>query len=329
MTASGQTSKGTKMINIDQMTDSSEDVRAAEVYERFTQRSSKDDEFSDWAGYREQLTDFVVRNTRPGASLMILGAGKCNDLDLGRLAEHCDVITLSDYRPETVEEACERYGLNFSEKLKFSGSDYVGIPDEDYIKYTRLLIKVMEKTGSIKGESLEETAGKELAELLDELDQIYLRNKGYDINLGDQICDNAVASGIHSQLNNSFRGIFQYVRKDAEDRGLRPKYLEELNSAIFQCTRKHTPDLVRRFNRAAFSAVKDGIIYGYEKNMIYTPEGEKTPVIGTVDGARQAGEEVADFTAEDRMGCLWPLSRRRGIKFEMNICYFTRKVLTD
>ena len=119
--------------------------RAKQIYERFKERSSKDDEYNDWAGYREELTDFVVQCTRPGGSLLILGAGKCNDLDLRKLAEHCGSITLSDYRQETVEEAFRRYGLAPSGKLGASIADYVSITDEDYLEYTERLLGVMEK----------------------------------------------------------------------------------------------------------------------------------------------------------------------------------------
>ena len=76
-----------------------------------------------------------------------------------------------------------------------------------------------------------------------------------------------------------------------------------------------------RFNAAVFAAAGKGVIYGYEENIIYTPEGARGPVIGTVDGARQAGEAIADRPVETYISCLWPLSRRRGIKYEMTICF--------
>ncbi|MBR6444484.1 MAG: hypothetical protein IKS63_03550 [Firmicutes bacterium] len=300
--------------------------RAAEIYGRFTQRYSKDDEFADWEGYRAQLTDFVVRNMRPGASLLILGAGKCSDLDLNILAEHCGSVTLSDYRPETAEEALRQYGLSRSDRLRIAESDYVGITDEDYIRYTAQLIGIMEKLRDCPGDSLEAIAGDELKELHEELDRIYRDNEAYRIRLGGDY-DYAIAAGLHSQLNNSFRGIFQYVRKDTEEKGGKVQFAEELNASIFENTRKHTLYLVQRLNREAFSAVREGIVYGYEKRIIYVPEGKQDPVIGTVDGARQAGEEVEELTAADKMNCLWPLSKRRSIKFEMDIRFLERAAL--
>ena len=304
--------------------------RANQIYERFKERSSKDDEYTDWAGYREELTDFIVQCTRPGGSLLILGAGKCNDLDLRKLAEHCGSITLSDYRKETVEEAFRRYGLAPSEKLGASIADYVGITDEDYLEYTERLLGVMEKLGEeaagpgleeTAGSGLEDIAGPELVRLRQTLDRIYRDNEAYRIDLGDKTYDNAVVVGVHSQLNNSFRGLFQYVHKDVRERLGELRFAEELNDAVFQMTREHTGDLVLRFNDAVFASAREGIIYGYEKWIIYTPNGASEPVIGTVDGARQAGELIADFPIEQRLGCLWPLSKRRGVKFEMDICY--------
>ena len=310
----------------------------SEIYEQFKARASRDDEFNDWAGYREELTDFVISCLPPGGSLLILGAGKSNDLDLKRLADHCGSITLSDYRPETAEEAFRQYELTPSENLKFAASDYVGITDEDYLEYTGLLLKTMEKLSGSQGDSddepgaadamqggtLEEAAGPELAALTECLERIYEKNESYEIDLGGETYDNAVITGVHSQLNNSFRGLFQYVRKNVEERCGEIRFLEELNAAIFQTTRKHTEFLVNRFNKAVFAAVREGVIYGYEKNIIYTPAGKKDPVIGTVDGARQAGEAIADLPLMDEdktLNCIWPLSRRRGIKFAMYVCY--------
>lgn len=298
--------------------------RAKKLYDQFKARASRDDEFSDWAGYRGVLTEFVVNSTRPGSSLLILGAGRCNDLDLRTLAGHCGRITLSDYRPEIMEEALCRYGLpeaSASEQIGFLQSDYVGIPDEAYLQYTERLLETMETIRTGQGESLEEIAGPRVQKLQECLQQIYRDNEGYEIDLGDAVCDNAVVAGVHSQLNNSFRGLFQYVLKDVEEHGGPVKFAEELNAAVFAETRKHTRDLVLRFNDAVFAAVREGVVYGYEKNIIYTPAGENVPTVGTVDGARQAGEAVANHPVENRMGCLWPLSRRRGIKFEMEIRY--------
>jgi len=304
-----------------------ETSRAQHIYNQFKARASRDDEFNDWAGYRDRLTEFVISCVPSGGSLLILGAGKCNDLDLKKLAEHCGVITLSDYRPETAEEAFRQYGLSPSENLRFAESDYVGITDEDYLAYTNLLLKTMEKlSGNQKplGDSLEEIAGPELSALKECLEQIYQRNAGYEIDLGNAanaVYDNAVVTGVHSQLNNSFRGLFQYVRKDVEDRGGEIRFLENLNTAIFKTTRRHTKKLVTRFNEAVFAAVREGVVYGYEKNIIYTPAGADVPVIGTVDGARQAGEVIANLPAEKTLDCIWPLSRRRGIKFTMSVSY--------
>lgn len=301
---------------------------AAELYDRFRRRSSRDDEFAEWAGYREKLTAFTVKNARLGSSLLILGAGRCSDLDLKRLGEHFGSITLSDYRPETMEEALHRYGLQLSERFHLQEADYVGITDEDYLGYTEHLIRVIEELADHSEGSPEEAAGGALGTLKKELEQIYERNKSYEIDLGDKVYDCVLAAGVHSQLNNSFRGIFQYVGKDMEDRRGSISGMKELNEAIFKITGKHTQELIRRFNRAVFSRVGEGIVYGAEKSILYTPRGEKTPVIGTVDGARQALEEAEAIPASDQLNCLWPLSRRRKIRFEMDIRYYPASALT-
>ena len=331
--------------------------RAREIYGRFQERSSRDDEYNEWTGYRAELTEFIVSSIPAGGTLLILGAGKCNDLNLKKLSDHCGSTTLSDYRPETAEEAFSRYDLSPDEKIRFLESDYVGIPDEAYLEYTEQLIGIMRKLAGDAGTppeekvnpadkelhinpadheqaagptqpephesqgTLEQIAGPELSRLQESLERIYRDNADYRIDLGEEIYDNAVIAGVHSQLNNSFRGIFQYVRKDIEDTYGPVRFAEELNAAVFRITREHTEELVRRFNQAVFERVREGVIYGYENSIIYTPEGAKSPVIGTVDGARQAGEAISEMEEQDRLTCLWPLSARRGIKFEMVVAY--------
>lgn len=320
--------------------------RAREIYGRFQERSSRDDEYNEWTGYRAELTEFIVSSISAGGTLLILGAGKCNDLNLKKLSDHCGSITLSDYRPETAEEAFSRYDLSPSEKIRFLESDYVGIPDEAYLEYTEQLIGIMRKlAGAADKElhinpadheqaagpaqtapnetqtTLEQIVGPELSRLQEILERIYKNNTSYRIDLGEELYDNAVIAGVHSQLNNFFRGIFQYVRKDIEDTYGPVRFAEELNVAVFRITREHTEELVQRFNQAVFARVREGVIYGYENSIIYTPEGAKSPVIGTVDGARQAGEAISEMEEQDRMTCLWPLSARRGIKFEMVVAY--------
>jgi len=236
-----------------------ETSRAQYIYDQFKDRASRDDEFHDWAGYRDRLTEFVISCIPAGGSLLILGAGKCNDLDLRKLSEHCGSITLSDYRPESAEEAFRQYGLAPGENLNFAEADYVGITDGDYLEYTDLLLRAMEKlaTQQDPDTTMEKLAGSELNALTECLERIYRDNADYKIALGGAaddaaLYDNAVITGVHSQLNNSFRGLFQYVRKDLEDRGKIIAYPESLNNAIFQTTRKHTEKLVNRFNEAVF-----------------------------------------------------------------------------
>ena len=295
--------------------------RAQQIYARFLERSSRDDEFNDWAEYRAKLTDFITENTEPGATLLILGAGKCNDLDLRKLADHAGSVILSDFREDTVEEAFRRYGVEPSERIRFEAADYVGITDEDYIEYTELLLDILQKLADTPGDSLKEIAGDDLDRMEQLLEKIYERNVDYEVHPALTPCDYVVVSGLHSQLNNAFRGIFQYVRKDVEDRGNKVRFDDDLNKFIFQITRKHTDDLVDRFNEMMFAAAGKGVVYGYEESIIYTPQGARSPVIGTVDGARQAGEKLVGREIPNYISCLWPLSRRRGIKFEMTICY--------
>lgn len=382
---------------------------AQKIYDDFRGRASKDDEFNDWANYRSRLTDFVIRNAKPGSSLIIFGAGKCNDLDLNKLVGHFGKVTLSDYRPETAEEALARYGLSWSDDLQFLEADYAGISNQDYIDYICSLIPVLLK-GSCSGEMIApagapgDVADDPLVHLQQTLKRIFEKNKSYMIDLSDSQNDDkydyGIIAGVHSQLNNSFRGILEYTQKELSelsDDAARPlgieqlsgknkpsvsaqpgggalpggnahskgtdqsgdsaqpgerylptgsaPYIEHVRLAIADITKSHTGDFVRRFNAAAFEIVRGGIVYGYEESIIITSgssrvdqraaswfmqqsaDNASAPAyqIATVDGARQAGEEVRNYQIADQMSCIWPLSYKRGIRFEMSIFFLTKK----
>jgi hypothetical protein len=75
----------------------------------------------DWdlyAAHREELTRVVLSAAnRPGGRLCVLGAGKCNDLDLGRLSEAFRELHLVDLEPALVAGAVAREAPAVRERL--------------------------------------------------------------------------------------------------------------------------------------------------------------------------------------------------------------------
>lgn len=76
-------------------------------------------EWQLYAGHREQLTRAVLAASKTsGGRLCVLGAGKCNDLDLDQLADAFSELHLVDLDPASVARAVSRQSLRVREKLR-------------------------------------------------------------------------------------------------------------------------------------------------------------------------------------------------------------------
>jgi hypothetical protein len=77
-----------------------------------------DAEWSLYSGHRERFTEAVLATAKTGtARLCILGAGKCNDLDLGRLAQAFSELHLVDIEPRSLASAVSRQAAETRRKL--------------------------------------------------------------------------------------------------------------------------------------------------------------------------------------------------------------------
>lgn len=69
------------------------------------------DTFDAWKDYRKAVTEFIIENSEKGSSAAILGAGRCNDMDLSRLSAHFSGITLIDRDTDAMREALGRFEM--------------------------------------------------------------------------------------------------------------------------------------------------------------------------------------------------------------------------
>lgn len=61
-----------------------------------------------WEAYRNDLTEYVVKDAKQGEKVLVIGAGACDDLDLERLLEEDRQVFLLDCNPETLEKAVSK-----------------------------------------------------------------------------------------------------------------------------------------------------------------------------------------------------------------------------
>lgn len=84
--------------------------------------------FQRWDLYRKTLTDYVIGFK--GESLMVVGAGNCNDIDLGCLEASFSSVLLTDIDLASMEKACK---LQKSE-ASVQRIDYLGLEEKPILK---------------------------------------------------------------------------------------------------------------------------------------------------------------------------------------------------
>ena len=78
-------------------------MREMGVYQQIREKFITKNAWEDWADYRRKLTNLILR-TEP-ESIMIIGAGRCNDIDLGSVTARVDRAVLLDMDKEAIQDA--------------------------------------------------------------------------------------------------------------------------------------------------------------------------------------------------------------------------------
>lgn len=81
-----------------------------------------------YASHRETVTQLILDSAGEGNSLTILGAGNCNDIDLGQLIDRFETISLVDVDRTAIETGVSRQGVSPDEKrIRVFESDVTGL----------------------------------------------------------------------------------------------------------------------------------------------------------------------------------------------------------
>ena len=121
------------------------------LYEQIKSHFIIPDAYSDWSDYRNHLTRMIIESTNqvslplsfhPGMTdndllptLLILGAGACNDLNLADLSPHFSHITLLDEDCDAMQHALLQYDLTEDSHITCECTSLTGITEQDYMEF--------------------------------------------------------------------------------------------------------------------------------------------------------------------------------------------------
>ena len=94
------------------------------------------DKFSKWAKHRERVSTFIANTQKAcdAQSVIVFGAGECNDIDLHSLTEHFKSIVLTDIDEEAIRNGLDRQQCSEEEltKIEVVQMDYTGFEKEAF-----------------------------------------------------------------------------------------------------------------------------------------------------------------------------------------------------
>lgn len=282
---------------------------AETFYRMFVNAEINENAAEEWSEYREKVTDFIIRNSDRNSTLSIYGAGKCNDMNLERLSGYFSEIVLLDRDLSSMEKAA------FGKKGNVSCRkvDFVGIDEEYYIRFINYF---HDNIRYLRNEKDYSDFGEELLGIISDA---YASIKTHCFSAGKKT-DYSLMLGLHSQLNNSFSGIWNYVLASVAGLPERDeRMLSEFSSLLSQIEKKQSDEnaeIVRRVNDSVLMATGKGVFMGYELCLEHMRES-------LIEGAYQASRDFEIREKEGRISCscyermTWPLNRRRNIVYEM------------
>ncbi|MDO4493734.1 MAG: hypothetical protein Q4C53_07625 [Clostridia bacterium] len=242
--------------------------------------------YENWEDYRENLTRFILENGFEGGSLMIVGAGECNDFALKHLAERFSEVILSDIDTDSVRRGLERQNIACG-RIRIDKTDLVGIPEERYECFGVRLENLLRTGGTISAETF-------TAEML----AAWKEHKPVKLPTADTV----VCCGVHSQLFSVYPRMAQ----------LASRYVPVDMAEVLKTAQTVDTDIARKVNAELFRAATRTLIVG--------AEAESSGFSGGVEGAAQALEHLDRTHAADRITeLMWPFLPQAGRTFRMSI----------
>lgn len=254
--------------------------------------------YTDWAGYREQLTGFIMEYTDPHTIACIVGAGACNDFDLCRLRDHFDRLLLLDRNVDAMREGVSRQGVRILEEC-FIQADLLGISDETYRSIADHMLSAIREQ---QRRTAPDTRAVERL-FLREMDAAFMNRQPDKLMEQSGIADHVICCGVHSQLLTVFPQMANVYRRYID---IHPKTIE-------QKVRSWIPGVMAELNDALFRWARKGVIVGLEEYRI----GE----IGGIDGASQALDllKKSGHTVLAQTSLEWDFDPRRRKAYQMRI----------
>ncbi len=164
-------------------------------YEQLKQKFILPNAYDDWTEYREFLTDLILQYSPGSESIAIIGAGRCDDIDLRRICAAFPSVTLIDIDAGSMMEAAAGLSVDERKNVCLKELSLTGISEQDPADICdNLLFSVREFGRNITAEAYTNI----LLQTIDEIEQHRIMPDELSVQIGHH--DLILCSGVCSQL---------------------------------------------------------------------------------------------------------------------------------
>ena len=269
------------------------------VYDTLEKRHVMPRAWEDWAAYRRAWSQWILHHCERGGSLLIVGAGACNDYELEHLLQFFDRITLYDVDEQAMQAALRRVPAADRSRVDCETGDLLGIDPEEYREFCAVIQSEVNRCGKL-------TDITQLAQTAYTVAQsMYARAAQRREQLVLPQSDAVAVSGVHSQINHMLPWIWEAYMQ----------VLGQREERIFCLASEENSRIAAQINRKLCEAARSALFV--------SAEASRAGVPGGVEGAWQALADLkkrADESAlhvGDTTHFAWGYDLRQNMIYDM------------
>ena len=267
------------------------------IKDKFIMRCARE----DWAVYRSQLTDVILEKSPK--SVMIVGAGRCNDIDLEKIAGMTDKVICVDVDEEAMQAAISAIPEGLRGRVECRNVSLTGISEADLESFCDKLLTAARAEGrSLTADSFRTLLMSELNALKDKMVRSEEELMG---KLPEKSVDTVVCCGVHSQL---FSTVSFFIRSMICS-------LQEIIPEVGEL--KRVVDItLHDMNNRVIPIIDNVLCRTAGKTVIF---GNEYNPASPVEGAEQCIRYVADHMNPKEKHLTWEFNRAEGVTYNMMI----------